>query len=140
MDWTLELVIVPVADVDRAKAFYIDQAGFGLDVDHSAGDDFRVVQLTPPGSACSIALLKNNSEMAPGSLHGVQLCVEDVAQARAELVARGVDASEPFHFGAEGRADGLDPDRRTYASFITFHDPDGNTWLVQEVHRGESAG
>jgi predicted enzyme related to lactoylglutathione lyase len=139
MDWTLELVIVPVADVDRAKAFYMDQVGFGLDVDHSAGDDFRVVQLTPPGSGCSIALLKNYTDMAPGSLHGVQLCVEDIVLARAELVARGVDVSEPFHFGEAGRTEGLDPERRTFASFITFHDPDGNTWLVQEVHRGQPA-
>jgi catechol 2,3-dioxygenase-like lactoylglutathione lyase family enzyme len=139
MNWTLELVVVPVADVDRAKAFYIDQAGFDLNVDHSAGEDFRVVQLTPPGSACSIALLKNNDQMAPGSLHGLHLCVEDVAAARAELVERGVDASEPFHYGDAGQAPGLDPERRSYATFVTFHDPDGNTWLVQEVHRDAAA-
>jgi catechol 2,3-dioxygenase-like lactoylglutathione lyase family enzyme len=139
MNWTLELVVVPVADVDRAKAFYIDQAGFDLNVDHSAGEDFRVVQLTPPGSACSIALLKNNDQMAPGSLHGLHLCVEDVATARAELVERGVDASEPFHYGDAGQAPGLDPERRSYATFVTFHDPDGNTWLVQEVHRDAAA-
>ena len=131
MDWTLELVVVPVADVDRAKAFYMDQVGFSLDVDHSAGDDFRVVQLSPPGSACSIALLKHQ-EMAPGSLHGLQLCVSDIEAARAELVERGVDASELFHFGEAGQAPGLDPERRSYATFISFHDPDGNTWLVQE--------
>jgi catechol 2,3-dioxygenase-like lactoylglutathione lyase family enzyme len=136
MDWTLELVVVPVADVDRAKAFYIDQLGFGLDVDHSAGEDFRVVQATPPGSACSIALLKNN-EMAPGTLHGLHLCVEDIVAAREQLVGHGVDASEPFHFGAAGQTPGVNPDRRSYESFLTFHDPDGNTWLVQEKHRGE---
>jgi catechol 2,3-dioxygenase-like lactoylglutathione lyase family enzyme len=131
MDWTLELVVVPVADVDRAKAFYMDQAGFDLNVDHSAGDDFRVVQLTPPGSSCSIALLKYQ-EMAPGSLHGLHLCVSDIVAARAELVERGVDASEPFHYGEAGQAPGVDPERRSYATFITFKDPDGNTWLVQE--------
>jgi catechol 2,3-dioxygenase-like lactoylglutathione lyase family enzyme len=139
VDWTLELIVVPVADIDRAKAFYIDNAGFGLEVDHSAGDDFRVVQLTPPGSACSIALLKNNQQMAPGSLHGLHLCVEDIELARAELIGRGVAASEPFYFGAAGQAPGLDPERRSYATFLTFNDPDGNTWLVQEVHRAAAA-
>lgn len=134
MDWTLELVIVPVADVDRAKAFYVDQVGFDLLVDHRAGEDFRVVQLNPRGSACSIALLKNQP-MAPGSLHGLHLCVEDIEVARAELVGRGVAASEPFYFGGAGQAPGLDPERRSYATFLSFSDPDGNTWLVQEVHR-----
>ena len=134
MDWTLELVVVPVADVDRAKAFYMDQVGFSLDIDHSAGEDFRVVQMSPPGSACSIALLKHQ-EMAPGSLHGLHLCVSDIEAARAELVERGVDVSEPFHFGDAGQTPGLDPERRDYATFISLHDPDGNTWLVQEKHR-----
>jgi predicted enzyme related to lactoylglutathione lyase len=134
VDWTLELVVVPVADVDRAKAFYMDQVGFDLQVDHSAGDDFRVVQLNPPGSACSIALLKNQ-EMAPGSLHGLHLCVSDIDVARAQLVGRGVDASELFHFGDAGQAPGPDPERRSYATFLSFHDPDGNSWLVQEVKR-----
>src|SRR5436305_4395772 len=112
MEMKLELVLLPVEDVDRAKAFYVEQMRFSLDVDHSAGDDFRVVQLTPPGSACSIALLKNNTDMAPGSLHGLHLCVEDVAVARAELVERGIDASEPFHFAEAGRAPRPDPERR----------------------------
>ena len=138
MNWTLELVVVPVSDVDRAKAFYIDQAGFGLDVDHSAGDDFRVVQLTPPGSSCAIALL-NRREMTPGSLHGLHLCVSDIEVARAELLERGVDASEPFHFGEAGQAPGLDPERRSYATFLTFKDPDGNTWLVQEKRSDQAA-
>lgn len=138
MDWTLELVVVPVSDIDRSKAFYMDQAGFGLDVDHRAGDDFRVVQLTPPGSACSIALMRNQP-MPAGSLHGLHLCVEDIEVARAELVGRGVAASEPFHFGDAGQAPGLDPERRTYATFMTFNDPDGNTWLVQEKHRVSEA-
>ncbi|MEA2545508.1 MAG: hypothetical protein QOI09_781 [Chloroflexota bacterium] len=134
MDWTLELVVVPVADVDRAKAFYTEQLGFRLDVDHSAGEDFRVVQATPPGSACSIALLKKQ-EMAPGSLHGLHLCVSDIEAARAQLVERGVDVSEPFHFGEAGQTPGLDPERRSYSTFLSLHDPDGNTWLVQEVKR-----
>ena len=134
MDWTLELVVVPVSDVDRAKAFYTEQLGFRLDVDHSAGDDFRVVQATPPGSACSIALLKKQ-EMTPGSLHGLHLCVSDIEVARAQLVERGIDVSEPFHFGEAGQTPGLDPERRTYGTFLSLHDPDGNTWLVQEVKR-----
>ena len=134
MDWTLELVVVPVSDVDRAKAFYTEQLGFRLDVDHSAGDDFRVVQATPPGSACSIALLKKQ-EMTPGSLHGLHLCVSDIEAARAQLVERGVDVSEPFHFGEAGQTPGLDPERRSYGTFLSLHDPDGNTWLVQEVKR-----
>jgi hypothetical protein len=87
--------------------------------------------LTPPGSSCSIALLKNQ-EMTPGSLHGLHLCVSDIVAARAELVERGVDISEPFHFGEAGQTPGLDPERRNYSTFMTFKDPDGNTWLVQE--------
>jgi predicted enzyme related to lactoylglutathione lyase len=131
VDWTLELIVVPVSDVDRAKAFYSDQAGFRVDVDHSAGEDFRVVQLSPPGSATSIALMKNQ-QMAPGSLHGLHLCVSDIDVARAELVERGVDASELFHFGEGGQMAGPDPERQSYNTFLSFHDPDGNTWLVQE--------
>lgn len=133
MDWRLSLIVVPVSDVDRAKAFYIDQAGFGLDVDHSAGEDFRVVQLTPPGSACSIALMRNTE--SPGSLQGLHLVVTDIDAARAELVARGTDAGEIHHFGAGGRTPGPDPERRDYNSFVSFSDPDGNGWLVQEVGR-----
>jgi catechol 2,3-dioxygenase-like lactoylglutathione lyase family enzyme len=133
VDWKLELVVVPVSDVDRAKAFYIDRAGFNLDVDHRAGEDFRVVQLTPPGSACSIALMRNAA--APGSLSGLHLVVSDIDAARAELVARGVDVSEPFHFESGGQAPGPDPQRADYNSFLSFTDPDGNSWLVQEVGR-----
>jgi catechol 2,3-dioxygenase-like lactoylglutathione lyase family enzyme len=132
MDWTLELIVVPVADVDRAKEFYMDKAGFGLDVDHRAGEDFRVVQLTPKGSACSIALMKNE---AAGSLHGLHLVVKDIDLARAELTGRGVEVSEVFHFGEAGQQPGPDPQRGNYNSFCTFHDPDGNTWLLQEVDR-----
>jgi catechol 2,3-dioxygenase-like lactoylglutathione lyase family enzyme len=135
MDYTLELIVVPVSDVDRAKAFYLDQMGFTLEVDSSHGPDFRVVQLTPSGSACSIAIGKGIGPMAPGTLHGLHLCVEDIEAARAELVGRGVEASQPFHFGEAGQTDGLDPERNSYATFMTINDPDGNTWLVQEVKR-----
>jgi len=94
------------------------------------------VQMTPPGSACAIAIMKN-TEMAPGSLHGLHLCVSDLDSARDGLVERGVDASEMFHFGEGGQLTGPDPERQSYNSFISFKDPDGNTWLVQEVKRGE---
>ena len=130
MDWKLELIVVPVADVDRAKSFYVDKAGFALDVDHQAGD-FRVVQATPKGSACSIALMKNTE--APGSLAGLHLVVPDIEAARAELVGRGVDASDFFHFDAGGQVSGLHGKREDYGSFFSFSDPDGNSWLVQEV-------
>ncbi|MGH3059237.1 MAG: glyoxalase superfamily protein, partial [Gaiellaceae bacterium] len=102
MDLKLELVLVPVADVDRAKDFYTDKAGFNLDVDHKAGDDFRVVQLTPPGSACSISFGKGITKAAPGSVEGLHLVVTDIVAARDELVGRGVDVAEIFHFGESG--------------------------------------
>jgi catechol 2,3-dioxygenase-like lactoylglutathione lyase family enzyme len=135
MDWKLELVVVPVSDVDRAKAFYVEQMGFGLDVDFSPNDDFRVVQMTPPGSACSITVGKGLGQMEPGSLKGLHLVVRDIEAARAELVERGVEISDFFHFGDEGRGEGLHPNRADYGTFMTFDDPDGNTWLVQEVNR-----
>ncbi|MGI8691056.1 MAG: VOC family protein [Thermomicrobiales bacterium] len=136
MDWTLELVPVPVADVDRAKIFYIEQAGFNLLVDHRVSDDFRVVQLTPPGSACSISLMRNTE--AAGSVQGLHLVVADIDAARAALVERGADVSELFHFEAGGQAPGPDPQRSNYNSFLSFNDPDGNGWLVQEVRRTRS--
>jgi catechol 2,3-dioxygenase-like lactoylglutathione lyase family enzyme len=133
VDWKLEVVIVPVSDVDRAKAFYGEQLGFRLDVDHSAGEDFRVVQFTPPGSGCSITLMRNMS--APGSLQGLHLVVTDIEAAREELVGRGVDVSEIFHFGPGGQEPGPDPKRADYNSYLSLADPDGNGWLVQEVNR-----
>ena len=133
MDFKLELVVVPVSDVDRAKAFYADKIGFTLDVDHRAGDDFRVVQLTPPGSACSITIGIGLTQATRARYQGLHLVVTDIEAARAELVERGVEVSEPFHFGAEGQAPGLDPERADYGSFLSFSDPDGNSWLVQEV-------
>ena len=138
MDWKLELVVVPVSDVDRAKAFYMDQAGFHLDVDHSAGEDFRVVQLTPPGSACSIALMRN--EEAPGSLNGLQLVVPDIEAARDELAGRGVDVSEVFHFEEGQQRAGADPARANYNSFLSFADPDGTGWMVQEARQSGPPG
>lgn len=135
MDWKLELVIVPVSDVDRAKVFYTEKMGFNLDVDHRASDTFRVVQMTPPGSACSISVGMGISDAVPGSVRGLHLVVIDIEAARAELVGRGVDASEIFHFGPSGQAPGPDPERRDYGSFLSFNDPDGNSWVVQEVRR-----
>lgn len=136
MDWTLELVMVPVSDVDRAKTFYLEKAGFDLLVDHRAGEDFRVVQLTPPGSACSIAIMKNPE--AAGSVQGLHLIVSDIDAARAQLAERGAAASELFHFDSGGQAPGPDPERRDYNTFLTFSDPDGNGWLVQEVRRASA--
>jgi catechol 2,3-dioxygenase-like lactoylglutathione lyase family enzyme len=137
MDFKLELVIIPVTDVDRAKDFYLERAGFRLDVDHRAGEDFRIVQFTPPGSACSVTLMRNPD--AAGSVQGLHLIVTDIDAARAELTGRGLDASEVFHFGAEGQTPGPDPQRASYNSFLSFTDPDGNGWLVQEVKAGEAA-
>ena len=131
MDWKLELVVVPVADVDRAKAFYAERLGWHVDVDHRAGDDFRVVQLTPPGSACSVTLMRN--EGAAGSLQGLHLVVRDIELARRTLADAGVDAGEVFHYADGGQAPGPDPARADYGSFLLFSDPDGNGWLIQEV-------
>jgi catechol 2,3-dioxygenase-like lactoylglutathione lyase family enzyme len=131
VDWKLELIILPVADVDRAKAFYIDQVGFNCDVDFRSGEDFRVVQLTPPGSACSVTLMRNLE--APGSVQGLHLIVPDGEAARAELVQRGAEPSEFFHFGPDGQTPGPHPSHGDYETFFTFTDPDGNGWLVQEV-------
>ncbi|MEJ7706040.1 MAG: VOC family protein [Nocardioidaceae bacterium] len=133
MDWKLELVLIPVLDVDRAKTFYLDMAGFTLDVDYSAGADFRVVQLTPPGSACSIVIMQNTE--AAGAAQGLHLVVSDIDAARAELVERGTAVSEIFHFESGGQSPGPDPQRSDYNSFLSFSDPDGNGWLVQEVGR-----
>ena len=135
MDWTLELVVVPVSDVDRAKAFYIEQAGFELLIDTPVGPDMRVVQLVPPGSAAAIAIGNGISSMPPGSLQGLHLVVSDIEAARDELVSRGTEVGDFFHFGEAGQTPGLDPARRSYGTFMPFHDPDGNLWLVQEVKR-----
>ena len=135
MDMKLELVIVPVSDVDRAKAFYVDKAGFNLDVDHRPSETFRVVQLTPPGSACSITIGVGLSDMTPGTLKGLHLVVDDIVAAREELVGRGVEVSEVRHMGEGGWESGPDPAHSNYNSFADFTDPDGNYWLLQEVRR-----
>jgi catechol 2,3-dioxygenase-like lactoylglutathione lyase family enzyme len=129
MDFTLELVVVPVSDVDRAKTFYSEQCGFVVDVDHSAGDDFRVVQLTPPGSACSISVGKGLAKMEPGSLQGLQLCVTDIDAARRQLADAGVDITPVRHI-EEG--EWIDGHGGPWNSFAFFSDPDGNGWAVQE--------
>lgn len=134
MDWTLELIVVPVSDIDRAKSFYVDKVGFVELVDVKVGEDTRVVQLTPPGSACAIALM-NRTPMAAGSIYGLHVIVPDIEAGRSELTGRGVDVSDLFHFGAAGQEPGPDPERRNYNTFASFQDPDGNTWLVQEVDR-----
>jgi catechol 2,3-dioxygenase-like lactoylglutathione lyase family enzyme len=137
VDWKLELVLVPVSDVDRAKTFYTEKAGFDLDVDHRADDDFRVVQLTPPGSACSISIGRGITEAVPGSVQGPHLVVSDIDAARAELVERGVDVSEVRHFESGRWVSGPDPLRREFSSFAFFSDPDGNGWVVKEGRRSE---
>jgi catechol 2,3-dioxygenase-like lactoylglutathione lyase family enzyme len=132
LDFKLELVLLPVADVDRAKAFYAEQCGFTLDVDHRAGESFRVVQLTPPGSACSVTFGTGLVDTPPGSVRGLHLVVTDIVGAREELTERGVEVSEIRHMTTGGWQPGVDPSRTDYASFADFADPDGNTWVLQE--------
>jgi len=135
VDLKLEVLAIPVADVDRAKAFYGDRLGWRLDADFVVGDHFRGVQFTPPGSSASIHLGKGVTSAAPGSAQGLFLIVSDIQAARAELVARGVDVSEIFHVAGPGHPPipGRDPQGRSYFSYAAFSDPDGNKWLLQEV-------
>lgn len=136
----LEVVVVPVADVDRAKRFY-ESLGWRLDADLAVEDGYRIVQLTPPGSACSIIFGEGVTAAAPGSSEGLQLTVYDIDAARADLAERGVDVSEPFHdetgvfhhAGSDGRVGGAAPEHADYGSFAAFSDPDGNGWLLQEI-------
>jgi len=132
MDLKLELVLIPVSDVDRAMAFYTEKVGFNLDVDHQAGEEFRVVQMTPPGSACSITIGKGITDAAPGSYRGTHLVVSDIEAAHSELVGRGVKVSEIRHFASGEWRPGPDPEHTDYNSFADFSDPDGNTWVLQE--------
>jgi catechol 2,3-dioxygenase-like lactoylglutathione lyase family enzyme len=129
MDWKLEVVVIPVADVDRAKRFYSEQVGFVVDHDTRISDEMRVVQLTPPGSACSIVLGTGIVESVPGSVQGVQLVVSDIESARAELVERGVEAGPVQHIDDGVWVEGRGGD---WNSFVFFSDPDGNGWAVQE--------
>ena len=140
IDMKLEVVVIPVSDVDRAKRFYGD-LGWRLDIDYTAGDDFRVIQFTPPGSGCSVIFGKNVTAAAPGSAQGLHLIVSDIEAARDALLSRGIEISEPFHdaggvfhrAGAKGLLSGPNPQRKSYASYASFRDPDGNGWLFQEV-------
>ncbi|WP_332662233.1 VOC family protein [Aeromicrobium sp.] len=140
MDMKLEVVVVPVADVDRAREFY-ESLGWRQDADFSANDGLRVVQLTPPGSEASVIFGDRLTTAVPGSVQGLHLVVSDIEEARAELVGRGVDVSEVFHdaggvfhhAGTEARVPGPHPERAGYGSFASFSDPDGNEWVVQEV-------
>ena len=134
MDFKLELVLIPVSDVDRAKDFYVNKCGFTLDVDHQPNDEFRVVQITPPGSACSLTIGKGLSDATPGSYRGTHLVVTNLEAARAELVGRGVTVSDIRHMTPSGWQPGVDPKHGDYESFADFSDPDGNTWVLQEVH------
>jgi catechol 2,3-dioxygenase-like lactoylglutathione lyase family enzyme len=129
MDWKLEVVVVPVSDVDRAKRFYSEQVGFVVDHDTKVSDEMRIVQLTPPGSACSIAVGTGIVDMPPGSVKGLQLVVSDVEAARAELVAQDVAVSQVQHYEGAILVDGRGGD---WNSFVFFSDPDGNGWVVQE--------
>ena len=145
VDTKLEIVVIPVSDGDRAKQFY-EKLGWRLDADYASGDDFRVMQFTPPGSGCSVIFGKNVTAAAPGSAQGLYLIVSDIEAARTELLGRGVEISEVFH-DANGvylgtdepylfgrlRVSGPDPEHRSYRSFASFSDPDGNGWLLQEI-------
>ena len=140
MDMKLEIIVVPVSDVDRAKAFY-EKLGFRLDIDYAANQEYRVIQFTPPGSDASIIFGKGITSAAPGSFDHLVLAVHDVDAAHANLIARGVEVSEIFHYaggpfnntGENPRVGGRDPQGRSYYSFASFRDPDGNGWLLQEI-------
>ncbi len=134
VEMKLEVVVIPVSDVDRAKRFY-EELGWRLDGDFVVGDRFRGIQFTPPGSACSIHFGKGLTSAAPGSARNLYLVVSDIEEARAELIERGVDVSEVFHRAGPGQPamSGRDPQRHSYGSFASFNDPDGNTWLLQEI-------
>jgi catechol 2,3-dioxygenase-like lactoylglutathione lyase family enzyme len=141
VNFKLEVVVLPVSDVDRAKRFY-ERLGWRLDADFTNGTDWRLVQMTPPGSPCSVMFGKGFTSAAPGSVQGNFLVVDDVAAARMEMIGRGVEVGEVFHFdgallrasGTAGRLQGADPDGRSYFSFASFADPDGNSWLLQQVN------
>lgn len=140
INMNIEVILVPVSDVDRAKKFYGD-LGWRLDLDYVSGDSYRVIQFTPPGSGCSIMFGKGITTAAPGSLQGLHLIVSDIIAARHDLLTRGIEVSEPFHdtggvfhrVGAIGLTAGLNPQRKSYASYVSFSDPDGNGWVIQEV-------
>jgi predicted enzyme related to lactoylglutathione lyase len=129
MDWKLEVVVVPITDVDRAKRFYSEQVGFVVDHDTRVNDKMRIVQLTPPGSGCSIVVGTGMADMPPGSVKGLQLVVSDIEAARAKLVEGGVEVSQIQHYEGTGLVEGRGGD---WNSFVFFSDPDGNGWVIQE--------
>jgi len=133
MEWTLEVVVVPVSDVDRAKEFYAEKLGFAVDHDSDFGPQTRIVQLTPRGSGCSIVIGKGVGEMVPGTLKGLQLVVRDVRSARAELAGRGVEIGEVQFAGPEGFRAATEDDELNNSGFAFFADPDGNGWAVQQI-------
>jgi catechol 2,3-dioxygenase-like lactoylglutathione lyase family enzyme len=148
MNLKLEAIVVPVSDVDRAKKFYGELLGFRVDVDHRSAiyeealgfrhrgeASYRIVQLTPPGSECSIQVGTGITHAKPGTSRGMYLITKDIEAARAELLKRGVEVSEPFYFGPKGQTNGLHPERADYSSFCSFTDPDGNGWLIQEIKK-----
>lgn len=134
MDFKLELILIPVSDIDRAKAFYTEKLGFHLDVDHEISEEFRVVQMTPPGSACSITIGRGMTTSEPGTYQGTHLVVSDIAAARQLLVDRGVEVRDVRHFEDGAWMSGPHPEHANYGSFADFSDPDGNTWVLQEVN------
>ena len=139
MDYKLELVLIPVTDVDRAKSFYLEQAGFALLIDTPVGEQMRVVQVTPPGSPCSVGFGSGITAAPPGSAQGLHLVVSDIVTARDLLLRRGVPVSEVRHLESGTWVPGPHPQRANYESFADFADPDGNMWVLQEVNRSEPA-
>ena len=137
MDYKLELVLIPVSDVDRAKDFYVEKMGFALEVDTPIGEGMRVVQVTPPGSACSIGFGTGINSSPPGSTQGLHLVVSDIVAAHAELTGRGVKVSDVRHLESGTWVPGPHPQRGNYESFADLADPDGNVWVLQEVNRTE---
>jgi catechol 2,3-dioxygenase-like lactoylglutathione lyase family enzyme len=134
MECRLEVVVVPVSDVEKAREFYVDKLGFRLDTDHQAGESFRVIQVTPPGSACSIVFGRGMGDGKPGSVKGTHLVVKDIVAAHAELEAASVENSGPVHFAEGGvMTPGPHPEGADYGSFVFFADPDGNSWALQQI-------
>ncbi len=140
MEFRLEVVVLPVSDVDRAKAFYTEKLGFNLDVDTEPGGGMRVVQMTPPGSGCSVTVGTGLGSMEPGSMKGLQLVVEDIRAAHALLAGRGVDVGEVQVFESGGPRPAGEDDALDYAGFVFFKDPDGNAWAIQQISKASKEG
>lgn len=135
IDYRIEVFVLPVTDIDRAKQFYGEQMGWHCDVDHAVNDQFRVVQFTPPGSDCSITFGLGVSDPSKAGMYsGMHLCVRDIAAAIADLQSRGAPVGEPYHFTADGKTPGLDPHRSRFGTYAEIVDPDGNQWVLQEVN------